>query len=523
MYRINFPASYGKCMNGILGAGSLAYATYFDGDPAWVYAIQMVPQNHWNNYLVREKARGFYQWTNLWNDRLLNLHSYALWTNTGTYNNGQWIQCTNCVWSGNTNAAGWNQTNIPPGSPAPGQANAPWTKQRDMTTGTANDLGNYTGNYILGWEALFNPDDVAALMNNPNAAVCLSRTYSGVSYYLAHAMRRLGDQDPNFYTSLPTSQIYYNTNTGARTVITFNPSATPLKVNVYSNGVAVGTVTAGTGLTLHANPVPGTFEPSVSPTLLVSWSTAVNNNYNVQWAAPTNGTTWNDLTGITAGDGTTNSLFDPLGAGGARNYRVLEYTSYVVTNVANGGFELGTGTTAANWTGSGTYSNTPIRISTNVHSGTWAMKLGNYKSANGGVSVQQDESTQGAPAIVPGLTNNFSFWAQQILSGSGLVQNYNITWLTSANATISPKGATSFRGGSGTWTQITASGLVAPANAVNARINFSSTTGANTNWMTIAGEVLLDDVLLTTSAPGSTNVMPATIQTGWAVSWPTAN
>jgi hypothetical protein len=67
------------------------------------------------------------------------------------------------------------------------------------------------------------------------------------------------------------------------------------------------------------------------------------------------------------------------------------------------------------------------------------------------------------------------------------------------------------------------SGLVAPANAVNARINFSSTTGSSTNWMTIAGEVFLDDVSLTTSAPGSTNALPAIVQSGWEVSWPSAN
>jgi hypothetical protein len=34
---------------------------------------------------------------------------------------------------------------------------------------------------------------------------------------------------------------------------------------------------------------------------------------------------------------------------------------------------------------------------------------------------------------------------------------------------------------------------------------------------------LLDDVLLTTSAPGPTNVIPVTVQSGWQVSWPSAN
>jgi hypothetical protein len=149
------------------------------------------------------------------------------------------------------------------------------------------------------------------------------------------------------------------------------------------------------------------------------------------------------------------------------------------------------------------------------------MSLGNYKSANGGVSIQQDEQTQGAGAIVPGLSYDFSFWAQQILNGTGLVQTYRLTWLNSANGTVSSPTSANFTGGSGYWSQIIVPGLLAPAGAVQARINFSSTTGANTNnW---AGQVLLDDVLLTISAPGPTNVIPVAVQSGWQVSWPSAN
>ena len=258
MYRTNFPPSYGKCMNGILGAGSLAFATYFDGDPAWVYAIQMVPQNHWNNYLVNEKSHGFYQWTNLWNDRVLNLNTYPLWNVNSNYANGYWLQYSNCVWSGNTNVNPAIYTNnIPAGSPAPGQPNAPWALQRNMTTNTANVLGGYTGNYILGWEALFNPDDVAALMNDPNAAVCTDRAHSGPSYYLAHATRRLGDQDPNSYTSIPTSQVYYNSSNGVRTVIIFNPAPTNQTAVLYSQGSQIASIVAAPGATTVASGVAG--------------------------------------------------------------------------------------------------------------------------------------------------------------------------------------------------------------------------------------------------------------------------
>ena len=523
IYQTNFPATYGKTMNGILGAGGLSFGTYFDGDPAWVYGIQMVPQNHWNNYLVRNPAYSSLQFSNMWNDRI---NWQPQWTNTVAYNNGTWVKYNGYIWSAVTNAA--SGTNIVAGSPPPSFTNANWTEQRNISTSTANDLGGYLGNYILGWELLFNPDDVASLFASTyatNGPVTGDATYSGINYYLTHSLRGLGSQDANYYTSIPTSQVYYNLLTGVRTAIIYNPAATTQTATVYSNGIPVNTISAAPGvLTVHASPLPGTFEPALARNTQLSWPTTVGNNYQVQWAvSPTNGSSaWSSLTGVTAGDGTTNTLFDLLGANGARAYRVLEYTTYYVTNIVNGGFELGTGTNALNWTVSGTSSNTPIRISTNTHSGSWSMSLGNYKSGNGGVSIQQNEQTQGAAGVVPGLAYAFSFWAQQILNGSGLVQNWSLAWLNSANSTISSTNA-NFTGGGGYWGQIIVPGLVAPANAVQASIKFSSTTGSSTNWLTIAGQVLLDDVLLTTSAPGSTNMLPVTVQSGWQVSWPSAN
>ena len=518
MYYTNFPTSYGKSMNGILHADALQFGTFFDGEPAWVYGIQMVPQNHWNNYLVRNKAHGFYQYTNLWNDRLLNLHSYPMWSNSVAYNSGTWVQYTNCVWSA--------VSNLTAGMPAPNQSGAPWTLQRNMTSSTASVLGGYLGNYILGWELLFNPDDVAAQFDASyatNGPISGNGTYSGVIYYLTHALRGLGDQDTNYYTSIPTSQVYYNPLTGVRTALIYNPAATPQTATVYSNGIPVNTISAASGtLTVHASPLPGTFEPVLARNTQISWPTTVGNNYQVQWTTPpTNGgSTWNNLSSVTAGDGATNAMFDSLGAGGARAYRVLEYTTYVATNVANGGFEIGgTGSSGAtNWTSSG--SEPPYRVNTNSHSGTWSMMLANTNKATGGIQFQQDERTAGATAIVPGLTYTFSFWAQQILNGAGYVQNYTVTWLTN-NTTIAPAAVSAnFTGGSGFWNQIMVAGLVAPANANGARINFNCTTGAGAGW---AGESLIDDVFLSTSAPGSTNTLPVTVQSGWQVSWPSAN
>jgi hypothetical protein len=213
------------------------------------------------------------------------------------------------------------------------------------------------------------------------------------------------------------------------------------------------------------------------------------------------------------GNGATNSVFDPLDTNATRAYRVLEYTTYVSTNVANGGFESGTGGGAANWTSSGVEP--PYRVNTNSHSGSWCMLLANTNKATGGIQFQQDEQAQGATGIVPGLSYTFSFWAEQILSGVGYVQQYSVSWLNSANSVISSTSA-GFKGGNGYWSQIIVPGLVAPANAVGARINFNCTTGAANNW---SGEALIDDVLLSTSAPGTTNVLALAVQSGWQVTW----
>lgn len=512
MYQTNFPPTYGKAMNGILGASSLAYATYFDGDPAWVYAIQMVPQNAWNNYLVRNKAFAMYQFTNLWNDRI---NWQPQWSNNVAYPSGTWVKYAGFIWSANDNLAA--------GQAPPSFSNTNWSEQADISTSTAQDLGAYPGNYVLTWQAMFDPDDAAALFAASyltNGPITSDGTYSGISYYLIHSLRGLGDQDTNEYSDIPTSQIYYNSRTGVRTDVIFNPTAVTETATIYSNGTPVNTVSAAPGvLTVHASPVPGSFEPTVTQTTQMSWPTSVGDNYQVQWTTPpvNDNSVWNNLGGVISGNGLTNTLFDPSDVGGVRAYQVLDYTPDVVTNIVNGGFENGTGTNASNWTSSGVEP--PYRVNTTAHSGSWCMMLADTNQATGGIQFYQAEKTQGAPGVVPGLSYTFSFWAQQILSGAGLVQIYQLSWLDGSGNTISTVSA-NFTGGGGYWSQIIVPGLVAPANAVQAGINFSATTGATSNP---AGEVLIDDVLLTTSAPGPTNVIPVTVQSGWDISWPSAN
>ncbi|OUE21545.1 F5/8 type C domain protein [Clavibacter michiganensis] len=52
-----FPDAYAHSTTGILGDSGQAFATYFSGDPAWIYGIQWLPTGPWLNYLGWD--RGF--------------------------------------------------------------------------------------------------------------------------------------------------------------------------------------------------------------------------------------------------------------------------------------------------------------------------------------------------------------------------------------------------------------------------------------------------------------------------------
>ncbi|MFO1476756.1 MAG: glycosyl hydrolase [Verrucomicrobiota bacterium] len=477
--RENLPASYGKGMVGVVWSGALAYGTYFSGDPAWIYGIQWVPANHWNNYLARDPAFANWQLTNLWTERVV-ASQYGI--------------------SGFTLADANN----------------------------AAALGGYLGNYVLGFQSLFDPDGVASILDAAwatNGAVATDGAYAGVSYYLAHSLRVLGAQDPSLYADLPTSQVYTNARTGLSTVIAYNPGPSDRLVTVYAGGSPVSSFTAPAGawtsraLSGSTNPPPAAFAIAIQPGAAVSWPTAVQKFYAVQWAPASSPASWTDLTNGIPGDGTVQSLFDPLGGTAHAGYQVLEWTLGAATNlVANGGFESGTGSAADGWAESG--SQPPARVATDAHGGTFVMQLSvtNAASTPNNSEIHANLVDAGGGAVIPGQVYTFSFWARQVSSGPSLVQNYQLTWLAANGAGISGSGWIGFSGGNGTWKQIALTNT-APANAVNAYIQIYNVTGAVAGGY---GSVQIDD--LTLSAPalasGQTNAIAATVQPTMRIQWP---
>src|SRR5208283_337456 len=221
-----------------------------------------------------------------------------------------------------------------------------------------------------------------------------------------------------------------------------------------------------------------------------------------------------------AGDGTTNTLFDPLWPAQHAKYQVLQVSSGTGNIVANPGFETGSGLSVSNWSTSG--SQPPVRISTSSHGGQFSLSLAvtNPASSPNNSEIDQNVVNQGGSPAVPGRTYSFSFWARQVSSGVSLVQNYRVMWLNSSGSDIGDTGWIGFTGGNGSWTQISTNNLVAPANAVNAQITIYATTGSVAQGY---GDVLIDDVSLSYATSGQTNVLSPVVQTAVQVSWPSTS
>src|SRR4051812_16901776 len=104
---------------------------------------------------------------------------------------------------------------------------------------------------------------------------------------------------------------------------------------------------AAVALVLHGTRTSGAQSAlSIQSGVDLSWPATTGNTYRVQWAVSPGGP-WTNLSAPLPGNPPTNSFYDPIPVG-ARLYRVLEIvpgSAPTASMPANGGFELGSGTT----------------------------------------------------------------------------------------------------------------------------------------------------------------------------------
>jgi beta-glucanase (GH16 family) len=247
----------------------------------------------------------------------------------------------------------------------------------------------------------------------------------------------------------------------------------------------------------------------------VSWPTMASAVWTLQRAA--GGNTWSNVLGPMPGNGMTNTFFDPIWPAQDAQYQVLEITNGAGNIMANSGFETGNGSNVSSWSNVG--SQPPVRVNTDMHSGSYSMQLlvTNAASTANTSEIDQNVTAAGGIPVIAGQTYTLSFWAKQISSGVSYVQNYGLTWRNSSGGTVGSTGLHGFSAGNGAWSKFTVNNLVAPANAVNAYLQIYGATGGVLHGY---GGVLIDDVELAFATDSGTNVVAATVRPAIQISWP---
>lgn len=184
-----FSPAYPKTITGILFDSGQAYATYFSGDPAWIYGIQWLPISPAMYHLVRDPAFAAEQY-----DAMMAERDAWLAAETGEPN-------------------------------------------------TFSGMGAALANVVLGYAQLFDPAWVAQQLDTLWTAedqVARDNSTPGITYYFTHANRMLGAVQWNAHLDVPTSQVFFNGETGAHAYVAYNPADDFDLATVTSNGVALG-------------------------------------------------------------------------------------------------------------------------------------------------------------------------------------------------------------------------------------------------------------------------------------------
>jgi fibronectin type 3 domain-containing protein len=241
----NFPSSYGLYGCAILASQQIQYQNFFTAEPFWEYAIEYTPINSWNNYLTRDP--------------------YFIRDNLAAI--------------------------------LPERAYAAANHLSGFTLSDANNdfsvQGNYPGDYVLAVQALTDPNTTAVELDNywnANLDITSVKDLPGIVYYLTHSLRSLGTQDLTYYTNIPTSAVYYNASTGARTAVIYNPQSTALTATVYNASGSVTTVNVPARQLVTTSITGPTTNTPLPPTGLTA--TGTDGQVTVSWNAVSGATSY---------------------------------------------------------------------------------------------------------------------------------------------------------------------------------------------------------------------------------------
>ena len=168
-------------MAGMVWSGAVNFGTWFSGEPSWIHGIQWIPISPILNYLVQDTAYARADFIKMMNE--------ANNAEISTYN---------------------------------------------------KDLGNI----VLSYVQMFDPNFSAKKFDDywtQNLGIVKDNYTAGISYYNIHSNRNLGVIQWDYYTTLPSSTVYYNPTTKVYTYIAYNPEDIERTCDIYKyDGTKIG-------------------------------------------------------------------------------------------------------------------------------------------------------------------------------------------------------------------------------------------------------------------------------------------
>ncbi len=278
-------------------------------------------------------------------------------------------------------------------------------------------------------------------------------------------------------------------------------------------GDAYGDV-VGASVAAPTPTIPTTLALSAVEGTQVSWSASSANSYQPQRSL--NNSTWTNWGGLLIGSATT-SLYD---ASPVPFYRVLELTpgGPGPDQMTNGNFEIA----ALNNSGAANWSSPANTTFENV----WATnQYGALTPTSGAKFLFMEGSTAAASPVAPNTfalsdpipvspagTYRVKWDAANPVKVGGANPQYRVRFLDGANAFISETWG-SFASAGNAW-QTFSNNFTAPANAAKLDVYFIQAIGAGASWDWVT---LIDNVSVSGSTAGATNVLSTSVQRGVAL------
>lgn len=190
----NWSPNYKHGTVGILFSGGQAFATYFSGDPGWIYGIQWLPSNPMMDYLAKDPEFFKTLWSHMWEERQ------------------SWLDAKN---------------------------------QRHGGAVAPNEIGAIEpplANPLLTFQAGFDPAGAASsfeALSQAQNPITTDMNGAPFSYFQIQSNLALGNRQWDWTASVPTAAVHANAE-GKMTFTAVNFSAAPVEVSFSRNGTVKG-------------------------------------------------------------------------------------------------------------------------------------------------------------------------------------------------------------------------------------------------------------------------------------------